>query len=515
MSQRSGRAAQDEFKLFCSRAGVTCNSSSEDDHGWDFLIEIAPNKEAGAPADKQGGIRKAFVQVKSTHGKNPKTRMKVSNALKLAKDELPCFVVLFHYDRTGGSRKYIRHFWTKLIERALKRGRQASVKSKDTHKSWMEISFSEQDEKSKDPVDWLSSIVRENSDEYSAEKRSLYKGLGYENRNYRAEVTFGPISGLEEIVDHELGLTDALPVSRVRLIDSRFDIDAPEPILDSEHARIQIQRNENNDCSVVLQKADGDLISFEAIMKTTSMLKLPSDKFKMVVESWCFVAVVSIREGLKLDIKDLLNEKLSMEEMAKAAKLRSWGGETVSMKFLGSNLPPLNLQGQCAAIGDEAIFGEMSRTAAFLGDMQSRSAFGGPSHSLEELWQSLRELSFWNCFLNAQDVKLVSEVSVGLESDVSIVGILSFFEFQVGELYYFVVFDAPVLDLFTEQNGMALDCGARVIRDCYVDYDLDKVRSAGKPAHKIESSRRGDDWLDLGDLRITLGIGYGKSVGVD
>lgn len=506
MSQRSGREAQDEFKLFCSRAGITCNSSSEDDHGWDFLIEIEPNKEASAPADKHASIRNAFVQVKSTQGESPKTRMKVSNALKLAKDELPCFVVLFHYDRTGGSRIYVRHFWTELIERALKLGRQASVKSKDTHKSWMGISFSEQDEKSGDPVGWISSIVRENSSEYSAEKRSLYQKLGYENRNYRAEVTFGPLSGVEDIIDHELGLTDTLPVSKVRLIDSRFGIDAPNPILDSEHARMQIRRNKNIDCNVVIQKADGDLISFEAVMKIPGMLKVPSDKFKMVVESWCFVAVVSQREGIKIDIKDLWDEKLSAGDIAKAAKLRSWGGEAVSMKFLGSNMPPLTLQGQCAAIGDETVFGELSRTAEFLGDMQSRSGFGGPSHSLEELSQSLRELSFWNGFLNTEDVKLVSETSVSLEDNVSMAGVLGFFEFQVGDLYYFVVFDAPVVVRSTEQNGLALDWGARVIRDCYVDCDSEKVRSAGERAHEVEASSKGDDWLDLGDLRLILGI---------
>ncbi len=506
MSQRAGRTAQDEFKLFCSRAGITCNSSSEDDHGWDFLIEIEPNKDAKAPADKQRAIRKAFVQAKSTNGNSPKTRMKVSNALKLAKDELPCFVVLFHYDRTGGSRIYVQHFWTDLIERALKRGRQASAKNKDTHKSWMEISFSEQDEKSKDPVGWISSIVRECSEEYSAEKRLLYQKLGYENRNYRAEVTFGPLSVVEDIIDHELGLTDALPVSRVRLIDSRFGIDAPVPILDSEHATMQIRPSDNIDCNVVLQETDGDLISFEAVMRIPGMLKVPSDKFKMVVESWCFVAVVSNREGIKIDIKDLWNEKLSAEELSEAAKLRSWGGKTVSMKFLGSNIPPLNLHGQFAAIGDEAIFSELSKTAMVLGYMQSRSGFSGPSHSLEELYQGLRELSFWNGFLNAQDVKLVSKVGTGFKSDISIVGVLGFFEFRVGGLYYFLVFDAPVVHRPTDQNGMALDFGTRVVRDCYVNHDSEKVRRAGKQAHEVEASSRGDDWLDLGDLRLVLGM---------
>ena len=170
MSQRLGRPAQDEFKLLCSLAGITCNSSSEDDHGWDFLIEIESKKEDKAPADKQEGVKKAFVQVKSTHAKKPKTRIKVSNALKMAKDELPCFVILFHYDAEGGRRIFVRHFWTDLIKRALIRGRQASVKKKDTHKSEMEIRFSDQDEHSKDALGWISSTVLEWSGEYSAEK---------------------------------------------------------------------------------------------------------------------------------------------------------------------------------------------------------------------------------------------------------------------------------------------------------------------------------------------------------
>ena len=241
-------------------------------------------------------------------------------------------------------------------------------------------------------------------------------------------------------------------------------------------------------------------------MKIPGMLKLPSDKFKMVVESWCFLAVVSQPEGIKIDIKDIWHEKLSTEEIAKAAKLRSWGGETMSMKFSGSNMPPLILQGQCAAIGGEAEFGELSRRAEFLGDIQSRSGFGDPSHSLEELWQSLQELAIWNSFLNAQDVQIVIEASAGLDDDVSIAGVLGFFEFQVGELYYFVVFDAPVEVQSTGQNGMVLNWGTRVVRDCYVDHDSEKVRSAGQGAHEVEASSRGDDWLDLGDLRLILGI---------
>lgn len=68
MSLQSGRPAQDEFKLLCSRANVTCNSSAEDDHGWDFIVEYAPEGESHQPHDRVPDPKQALVQVKSTQG---------------------------------------------------------------------------------------------------------------------------------------------------------------------------------------------------------------------------------------------------------------------------------------------------------------------------------------------------------------------------------------------------------------------------------------------------------------
>ena len=66
MNYRSGRPAQDEFKLLCSQAEVTCNSSVEDDHGWDFIVEFAAQGETHQPLDKVPGPRQALVQVNTT-----------------------------------------------------------------------------------------------------------------------------------------------------------------------------------------------------------------------------------------------------------------------------------------------------------------------------------------------------------------------------------------------------------------------------------------------------------------
>ena len=77
MNQRSGRPAQDEFKLLCSQGGITCNPSLEDDHGWDFIIEIMAPESDNLPADKVSAPRQVLVHVKSTSSKLAKT-MRIS-----------------------------------------------------------------------------------------------------------------------------------------------------------------------------------------------------------------------------------------------------------------------------------------------------------------------------------------------------------------------------------------------------------------------------------------------------
>ena len=70
MDQRSGRPAQDKFKLLCSSANLTCNASLEDDHGWDFIVEIPAPSTHDLPADKVPAPKQVLVQVKSTRGEN-------------------------------------------------------------------------------------------------------------------------------------------------------------------------------------------------------------------------------------------------------------------------------------------------------------------------------------------------------------------------------------------------------------------------------------------------------------
>ena len=96
-------------------------------------------------------------------GQSPRAKIKVANPLKFAKDELPCFIDLFHHTKQLGTQIYIRHFWTELIERALKRARQASVERRNVHKIWMEVRFSPGDNHSnEDLISWICHLRFEN-----------------------------------------------------------------------------------------------------------------------------------------------------------------------------------------------------------------------------------------------------------------------------------------------------------------------------------------------------------------
>ena len=504
MNYRSGRPAQDEFKLLCSQAGVTCNSSVEDDHGWDFIVEFAAKAETHQPLDKIPGPRQALVQVKSTQGQSLRIRMKVSNALKLAKSELPCFVILFQYDASNKPRIYVRHYWTDLIRLALRRGRETSAANKQAHKMTMEISFSNEDDHTDEVIDWMVAALEETSVEYGAKKRSLYETLGYEGQNnYRATVTFAPLNGIEEIVDHQLGLTDYLPVSNLTVMDCRFGIEAPVPVLDNMSGQAQLRPNNARECKVIFQNLSGDVASFEATMRAPALPDLPADKFKILVQTWCFNISI-LQGGGTLQFRELWDEELSIERLVELSQFLSWSEEPMTMKIMGTDLPPLNCQGQFSSSGHARHFATLLNAAKMLQEIQVRAM--ATRHTFRELQIALRELSIFHAFLTENYLRLRAPWDPSLRSDVYLSRIMGYFDFQVGEFTYFAVFDASVTGPATEEDGIRLDCGPRLLRECLVGTDSESVRTAGTKSFDREAALHGDECLAFGNLRVLLQI---------
>ena len=499
MDQRSGRPAQHEFNLLCSRASLTCNRSEEDDHGWDFIVEIPAPSTHDLPADKVPALKQVLVQVKSTKGRSATTRLKVSNALKFAKAELPCFVILFHECSDGRRRIYAYHFWEELIESALKRGREVSAAHKLPHKTTMNISFSDRDEHSDDLIAWMRDTVNALPKEYGSEKQMLYETLGYAGeRNYRAEVTFGPLKGVEELVDHQLGLTDFLPVSHIKLIDSRFGIDAPSPILESTSGELEL-RPDPREGNVVLQASNGDIISLPATARSPAIPGLPPEKSKLRIETWLFTAVLPSGEISFQSVDNLMDRKLPIERLVDFVSFVSWNGP-ISAKLVTAARPPLDFSLNLSVTGEKGDWLKLVNIAKTLWEIQSRAGVATVELALRDLQNSWSELSVFHDILTAEDMRLGIVQDSTWEPEICS-RMLGYFDFEVGGVTFLVVFDAPISEQSAQEDRILLNLGERVCLDCFVGEEADSIRSLGQASYERQADRHDEDCVALGNFR--------------
>ena len=504
MDQRSGRPAQDEFKLLCSQRNITCNPSLEDDHGWDFIVEIQASGSDEFLADKVPAPRQVLVQVKSTKNKSAQTRIKLSNALKFAKNELPCFVVLFHYNKKGKTQHiYACHFWKDLIQRSLKRGRKASAEGKLLNKSMVSISFTDQDDHSGDLIEWIINTVNALPIGYGNEKRELANNLGYEGQNYRGVLAIGPLKGIEELVDHQLGLTDYLPVTHIKLIDSRFGIDDPTPIYEGTSGQISLRPNDSREWTLVLQASDNDPISLPATIKTPAIPGLPLDKVKILIDTWLFKATITYPGVMELTllVEDLSNRRLPIVRLNELARFLSWESDSITMKAVEAGLPLFTCRGNTSSEIDKGLFLKFVNITNNLLDIQLRAGVSTVQLSLFNLQNSLKLLSVLHGILTARDIKLKLELVSEWKSENSISQILGYIDVEVGGFSFLVIFDAPVSMQIVSENFIEITCGERTLRDCFVGKDADSVLSAGQTCYEEQSNFYGPECLSVGNFR--------------
>lgn len=229
-----GEWAEDDFSGRCARAGVTRNKSRQDRTGWDYIVEFRATVIPGIPADLQPVDMSARVQVKSKEKGRPYVDLKLSNALRFAKDPMPCFLVL--YQATDGGepvRIFARHFWSDEIGLALRRARKAHDEGRDDlHKLSVRYSFSDRDEHSGDLVAWMESVVASRT-RYAEEKQALVRTLGFEEGAIHGNLTFAA-EDLAALIDHQIGLTDVAPPISVTITQRRFGIDAKTPLFSGQ-----------------------------------------------------------------------------------------------------------------------------------------------------------------------------------------------------------------------------------------------------------------------------------------
>ncbi|WP_305972599.1 MULTISPECIES: hypothetical protein [unclassified Mameliella] len=232
-SVRLGRLGEKIFSERCTRQGATCNPSTEDEHGWDYIVEFDPGHQSNLPADLHKGIFRSLVQIKTTRNRKRVAKIKLSNALKAIQTDLPCFLVLLKFDADECTGIYVRHFWTCEIERVLKRAREAHRDdNNDLHKIELQFSFNELDDVQECIIDNIYSHTLKHGSQYGQKKKSIRETIGYPEARAIGDFVFDGKVTAKDIVEGQLNDDAQLPLSHFDIRDMRFDIPAsivPQP----------------------------------------------------------------------------------------------------------------------------------------------------------------------------------------------------------------------------------------------------------------------------------------------
>lgn len=273
----------------CADQGAVCNMSTEDETGWDFVVEFPARLPLGLPSDMRPGDVACLVQVKSTTLGRPATRLKLSNALRFANAPLPCFVVLFVYARNGDGRGiYVSDFWREQMARTLEAARRAAAEGDERlHRRYLPMAFGA-GYRAEDPVSRIAAEAAAHA-AYAETKAAFLLRTGFEDGLGDASVTFGRMVTRERVVDAQLGLGDPLEVARFSFTTRRFGILAGPALADFGPGTLHIEARPTGRCVVSLAPETGDdEIDIAADVYLPSQPDLPDGLLKVRLRSPIF-----------------------------------------------------------------------------------------------------------------------------------------------------------------------------------------------------------------------------------
>lgn len=266
-TQSQGRNGEWRFGQDCtgpsSASDVIVNPSQDDQHGWDHILEFVPPQKNALPADLSTAVITTFVQVKTTIDKKPKTKLRLSNAVKAAKSPHPCFVFLYHYQEGQAPTLYGRHIWEDEIAHYLKRARKAG--NAPLHKKSVTLTFTAADRVTCNPVDWVLAVLStRDSLSYAGAKAEIVKTVGYGEDALQGTITFDASVSEKDIVLHDIGAREDLPFTETVLHDNRFGIRSQEPTERMTKGTVRLLRD-GNPLTIELQSVAGDTLNFPAV----------------------------------------------------------------------------------------------------------------------------------------------------------------------------------------------------------------------------------------------------------
>ena len=501
MSQRYGRSAQNHFKLLCSQHNITCNSSDEDDFGWDYILDIPPKNSHCLAADTTPPIRQALVQIKSTTSKDPCATLKLSNALHLSKFQLPCFVVLFHTPKVAGPNHiFATHFWKELIERTLKRARLTSVEGIEPHRKRITIRFSENDEHSNDLIDWITSTVQCLPADYTSAKNTLHETLGYENHGFRGKTTIQLTGGIEDLIDHQLGLSESLPISYIRLTDARFGIEAPIPLVEGTTGNIRIAPNPFHGFRVLMRSECGQTLVVPCTLTAPAIPGLSITKLKFRLQSWIFDAILSTQQRMDLTLNVSMDDSIPLPKLVEVAEFLSWQGNQIDLKIIRNDAVLFTAKFSIPASALSEKFARLSQYANTLCQVLLNAGSDERSFSMLEFEASHQGLFIFHTVVTEEPVQVRLELDEPMSERSGLKYAMGFISVGVGNVHFFVTLKVEVTIVYDDDRHITLNCEKRTWLDCIVSKNAKSGRKECIKRYKRLVALTGEDFVALDDL---------------
>lgn len=501
LDQRKGRPAEKHFSLLCSQANITCNKSEEDDHGWDFIVEVPMPVNVIQSADLTGEIRKCEVQVKASEKGIPVVKLSLSNARAFAKSRLPCFIVAVLDQNTPQPRVFIRHFWEKEIEQSLKRVRSAGNSGQALNKTFTQFTLSESEDRSPDPIEWLVKKVQSLPQNYSGEKMRIEQSVGYDEGSLKGVVRIGPIEGIEELVDHQLGLTESVPVEFVSLTETRFNIASPQAIFEGKPSFARMHSKAKKDCKLVLRSEEGDSMMVRATLTAPAIPNLPPEALKLRLETWFFNIVVSNGRKIDLDLSLDVEAPLSLRRLSQFVQFVSWSkAGPISFSIIGDGLPIAEGQMNLSKEQDLFSFFDLSKAISLLLEIAGRSGAEAPSIIPAALFRNWNKCAQFYNFVRTDGANLEVVLDRVIPSDILPQSLIGWVDLDLEMAAFAAILEFPVLSEERNGNNMRFSLGAPIVRDCYVGSDIGQVRALGDKRSAEFGSKTGKVLIEIGNL---------------
>lgn len=331
-ARRTDRQAEDDVAGLCRDLGATIQRVTEDDNGYDLVIEFPSQVETAFP-DIDLPLTRCLIQVKSVQSRRRSTRMKVSNALKLAKDSLPCFIALVTYPGRENQHEaiYLRHIWSREMAEALEAARRCAARGEALNRQYLTITFSQSERVDADLAHHVLGAIAREGASYGERKLQLAGSLGYEKGWGEGRFVLADGHDEGDLQDLLLGSRAKLPVQSFTITEARFGV--PGPQIRQGSGILSVTAEPRARCVVMLTKREsGEQLSWTGSVFSAGMHWLPIERQKFRIAAGPLELLISLTGKVNARWDAPADVPRSLEDLERDARFRSMmDGSTIDM----------------------------------------------------------------------------------------------------------------------------------------------------------------------------------------